>query len=109
MGRVQVLDDDKGQAAFLRHVYQKGLQRLQAAGGGADAHDRKGAIRPGRLDGWPGGYFFRTCVAIFWLPVCGFGLLFHGLLQSKSIHGDVVHLIQLFPLTLPQPAIIIRT
>ena len=37
--RVQVLDDDKGHAALLRHVAQEQLQRLQPAGGSADADD----------------------------------------------------------------------
>ena len=39
--RVQVLDDDKGHAAVLRHMPQKLLQGLQPAGGGADADDGK--------------------------------------------------------------------
>ena len=37
VGRVQVLDDDKGHAASFRHMPQELLQRLQPAGGGADA------------------------------------------------------------------------
>ncbi len=42
--RVQVLDDDKGHAALLGHVSQERLQRLQPAGGSADAHDGKGVL-----------------------------------------------------------------
>ena len=38
--RIEVLDDDKRQAAVHRHVLQKLGQRLQAAGRGAQAHDR---------------------------------------------------------------------
>ena len=40
--RVQVLDDDEGQAAAVRHVPEELLQRLQPAGRGADADDRAG-------------------------------------------------------------------
>ena len=39
VGRVQVLDDDKGHAAACRHVPQKQLQRLEPPGRGADADD----------------------------------------------------------------------
>ena len=35
--RVQMLDDDKGQAAFFRHMPQELFQRLQSAGRSADA------------------------------------------------------------------------
>ena len=46
VGRVEVLDDDEGQAAFRRHLPQELLQRLQSAGGGADADNgERGARR----------------------------------------------------------------
>jgi hypothetical protein len=49
VGRVQVLDDDKCHAAFFRHMPQELPQRLQPAGGGADADDGKvGAVTPWR-------------------------------------------------------------
>ena len=41
VGRVQVLDDDKGHAAIFGHMPQELFQRLQPAGGGADADNRK--------------------------------------------------------------------
>ena len=43
--RVQVLDDDEGHAAALRHVLAKLLERLQPAGRGADADDGERALR----------------------------------------------------------------
>ena len=43
--RVQMLDDDKRHAAARRHVAEKLLQRLQSAGGGADADDGKRRAR----------------------------------------------------------------
>ncbi|GAC1469750.1 MAG: hypothetical protein PVSMB11_05540 [Desulfuromonadaceae bacterium] len=42
VGRVQVLDDDKGQAAVFGYLPQEQLQCLQTAGGGADADDGEG-------------------------------------------------------------------
>ncbi|MCK7513935.1 MAG: hypothetical protein MZV70_64575 [Desulfobacterales bacterium] len=49
VGRVQVLDDDKGHAAAFRHVPQKLLQGLESSGGGADADNGKtGALLPDR-------------------------------------------------------------
>jgi hypothetical protein len=47
MGRIEVLDDDKGQGAFLRNPAKKRLQGLQSAGGSADADNGKrwGAFR----------------------------------------------------------------
>ena len=49
VGRVQVLDDDKGHAAVFGHMPQELLQRLQPAGRGADADDGKRTVLiPGR-------------------------------------------------------------
>ena len=48
--RVQVLDDDEGHAAVGRHVSQELLQRLQPAGGSADADDGKSVMGVGRGD-----------------------------------------------------------
>ena len=45
VGRVEVLDDDEGHAASRGHVLQEELQRLETAGGGADADDGKRAVR----------------------------------------------------------------
>jgi hypothetical protein len=42
VGRVQVLDDDKGETTRFRHMSEKLFQRLEAAGGGTKAHDGKG-------------------------------------------------------------------
>ncbi|BET59656.1 hypothetical protein GEO60473_26960 [Geobacter sp. 60473] len=44
MGRVQVLDYDKGHAAPLRHVPQELFQRFQPAGGGAYADNGEGGL-----------------------------------------------------------------
>ena len=42
--RVEVLDDDKGHAASLRHVLQELFEGLQSSGGGADADDGEGIV-----------------------------------------------------------------
>ncbi len=49
VGWVEVLDDDEGHPALLRHLPEELLERLEPAGGGADAHDGE-ALGPGR--GW---------------------------------------------------------
>ena len=77
--RVQVLDDDKGHAALHRHVSQKQLQRLQAAGGSADAHDGERAISAGRvirLRRWGDRFAYlsagldcRFCSAVVWVSL----------------------------------------
>ena len=41
VGRVQVLDDDKGHAAVGRHVTEKVFEGLQSAGRSTDADDRE--------------------------------------------------------------------
>lgn len=42
MGRVEMLDDDKGQSGVNRHLAEKLLQGLKAAGGGANSDNRQG-------------------------------------------------------------------
>jgi hypothetical protein len=34
-------DDDKRETAIGRNVFEKDLERCQAAGGGSDTHDRR--------------------------------------------------------------------
>jgi hypothetical protein len=47
--RVEVLDDDKGHAAVFGHMTQELLQRLQPAGRGTNADNRKRTVLiPGR-------------------------------------------------------------
>ncbi len=41
VGRVQMLDDDKGHAASIRHMLQKQLQSLKSSGRGTDADNGK--------------------------------------------------------------------
>jgi hypothetical protein len=45
--RIEVLHDDEGHVRLARHVLEEELERLQAAGRGADADDRKRAARTG--------------------------------------------------------------
>ena len=40
--RRQVLDDDERHPGVLRQVVEEALERLEPAGGGADAHDVRG-------------------------------------------------------------------
>ncbi|MGC4120345.1 MAG: hypothetical protein QM765_38340 [Myxococcales bacterium] len=47
VGRVQVLDDHERHAGAGGDVLEELLEGLQAAGGGAEAHDRKGGGEPG--------------------------------------------------------------
>ena len=77
VGRVQVLDDDKGHAALFRHMPQELLQRLQPAGGGADADNgEEEALLPQR------GVFWGRLVS-FITAVRRFCLLFHNGILSE--------------------------
>jgi len=46
--RVQVLDDDKGHADAVRHIFQEQFHGLQSPGGSADADDGELAARATR-------------------------------------------------------------
>jgi len=66
MGRVEVLDDDKGHAVPRRDLPQELLQRLQPAGGCADADNRKKeALLPRRSLFWGRLISFITAVRRF--------------------------------------------
>ena len=72
--RVEVLDDDKGHAASLRHVLQELFEGLQPSGGGADAHDGEGPVPVPEIR-----LLCRAGGRSLYLPP-GFRSLCHGLL-----------------------------
>jgi hypothetical protein len=87
MGRVEVLDNDKGQTAPFRHPAQKLLQRFQPAGGGADADNRE--KRSPLL--WQG--VIRGRHVLFFAAVRRFHLSFHYV-DYTSIFFDVLYVIR---------------
>ena len=84
VGGVEVLDDDEGDAASRGHVLQEELQRLEAAGGGADADDGKCAVRVAAVH-LRGCRFHRGGLGCCFTSARGCGSFFHGsALPSQS-------------------------
>lgn len=79
VGGVEMLDDDEGQTAGRWHLPEKQLQRLQSAGGSADADNREGRARRCRLFLVAGGRLLRNL-----LP-CYHGLPFDGFAMGVNV------------------------